>query len=154
MPRNRPGALRARRLPAAHARGVPPPARIPGLSLRTSLAVHRLEDEDDGPLLLPGATASALHRYRAFATTPGRGVLYPRTSACPACPGCGLDDVRHARDILNATLHLLTPPGARTELARALNELDRAYRLRTLPDPRPNPGPWWHRRLSEGAEGW
>ncbi|MEH0470113.1 hypothetical protein ACN6K4_003077 [Streptomyces hayashii] len=154
MPRNRPGALRARRLPAAHPRTALPPARIPGLSARTSLAVHRLEDEDDGPLLLPGATRSALHRYRTFVTTPGRGILYPRTSVCPACPGCGLDDVRHARDVLSETLRLLAPPGARSELTRALAPLDRAYRLRTLPDPRVRSGPWWHRRASEGAEGW
>lgn len=154
MPRNRPGALRA----AGHAlaalpREIPPPLPVRGLSARTSLAIHRVEHGPGGYLLFSGATERALHRYRTFVQTPGRSLLYPRTAVCPACPGCGLDDVRHARDVLDETLRLL-PPRARSELGRAVRALDDRYRSRTLPDPRPQPGPWWHRRLADGAEGW
>ncbi|MFI5792411.1 hypothetical protein [Streptomyces sp. NPDC051677] len=153
MARSRPGALRANQSPDPRTRETPQPVRIHGLSAHTSLAIHRVEDESGTYFLSPGATASALRRYRKFVTTPGRGTLYPRASACPACPGCGLDDVRHARDVLAETLRLL-PPRARAELGRAVAELDRRYLLRTLPAPRSGPGPWWHRRLAEGAEGW
>ncbi|WP_329217118.1 hypothetical protein OG352_14135 [Streptomyces sp. NBC_01485] len=166
MPRNRPGALRADRTPGPHARprtrDVPQPPRIRGLSARTSLAIHHVEYEGGDRHLFAGATALALHRYREFLSSPGRHTLYPRTSVCPGCPGCGLDDVRHARDVLDETLRLL-PRRPRAELARTLSALDRRYLDRTLPDPRPHPAtsaapatpaPWWHRRLGEGAEGW
>lgn len=151
MPRNRPGALR--RTPGPRTRTVPPPEHIPGLSPRTRLAIHRAEHERHGHHLFPGATARALHRYREFPAQPDRRPLYPRTSVCPACPGCDLDDVRTARDTLAEVLPLL-PPGARAELARTLRPLDHRYRLRTLPDPRTEAeAPWSHRRLGEGAEG-
>ncbi|WP_426569563.1 hypothetical protein [Streptomyces canus] len=146
MPRNRPGALRAATTPGPRTRPVPPPSRIPGLSVRTSLAIHRADPS--------GTTASALRAYRAFLAQPGRRPLHPRASACPACPGCALDDVREARDVLAGTVPLL-PPRPRSELSRTLAELDRRYRLRTLPDPRVGgTEPWWRRRLAEGAEGW
>ncbi|MEU2286045.1 hypothetical protein ABZ614_29625 [Streptomyces sp. NPDC013178] len=154
MPRNRPGALRAHPPLAPRPRSTPPPPRIPGLSARTSLAIHRVEHDRHGHHLFPGATESALRRYRDFLSHPGHRTLYPRASVCPACPGCGLDDVRTARDALAETLSHLPPP-ARTELTRALRPLDHRYRLRTLPDPRADgTEPWWHRRLAEGAEGW
>ncbi|MEV1065416.1 hypothetical protein [Streptomyces sp. NPDC050263] len=156
MPRNRPGALRARETLGTRprTREIPQPERIPGLSARTSLAIHHVEQEDGGYFLFPGATERALRRYRRFLRTPGLGILYPRTSVCPSCPGCGLDDVRYARDILDETLSRL-PPRPRAELIGAVRALDRGYLLRTLPHPllRP-PLPWWHRRLAEGAEGW
>ncbi|SHI24456.1 hypothetical protein [Streptomyces sp. 3214.6] len=155
MARSRPGALRARRSPdlRPRTRKAPQPTRIRSLSARTSRAIHHIEHEGGDFHLFPGATASALHRYHAFVTTPGRGILYPRTSACPGCPGCGLDDVRHARDVLAETLRLL-PPRPRAELARTVRTLDRHYLNRTLPDPRPRSSPWWHHRLGEGAEGY
>lgn len=158
MPRSRPGALRTAprtAVPRTRTRAVPRPARIRGLSARTSLAIHHLEYEDgnDLPFLFPGATALALHRYREFVKTPGRRILYPRPSVCPGCPGCGLDDVRNARDVLDDALRLL-PPRPRGELARTVRALDRRYMDRTLPDPRPQRAPWWHHRLGEGAEGW
>ncbi|MGW0943455.1 hypothetical protein ACWD4O_13020 [Streptomyces sp. NPDC002623] len=156
MPRNRPGALRARETPDTRprTREIPQPERIPGLSARTSLAIHQVEQESGGYFLFPGATERALRRYRRFLRPPGRGILYPRTSACPSCPGCGLDDVRHARDILDETLSRL-PPDPRAELARAVRALDRGYLHRTLPDPlQPRSVPWWHRRLAVGTEGW
>ncbi|CAM5409815.1 hypothetical protein [Streptomyces aurantiogriseus] len=155
MPRNGPGALRALRTPVTRVRAMPPPPRIPGLSTRTTLAIHRAEHDSTGSYhLSPGATQRALRRYREFLATPGRRTLYPRTAVCPACPGCGLDDVREARDVLEETVRHL-PPSARAELSRTLRRLDHRYRLRTLPDPRADQtAPWWHRRLGEGAEGW
>ncbi|MET8450728.1 hypothetical protein [Streptomyces sp. NPDC005209] len=157
MPRNRPGALRARRSRALpHTRETPPPVRIPGLSARTSLAIHRVESASNGFLIRVGATDEALRRYRAFLSRPGLRTLYPREAFCPSCPGCALDDVRHARDVLAEILPLL-PPRARGELRRALLTLDRHYRTRTLPDPLAaarGEAPWWHGRLADGAEGW
>ncbi|MFI6033161.1 hypothetical protein ACIBBD_03065 [Streptomyces sp. NPDC051315] len=133
---------------------MPPPPPVPGLSPRTGLAIHRAEHErHDHHHLFPGTTAHALHRYRTFLAPPGRSPLHPRAAACPACPGCALDDVRTARDVLAETLSRL-PPRARAELARTVARLDRHYRARTLPDPRAgDDAPWWHRRLGEGAEG-
>ncbi|MFJ6525914.1 hypothetical protein ACIQMZ_11625 [Streptomyces longwoodensis] len=156
MPRRRPGALRAHRTrhPAPRTRAAPPPPRIPGLSATTTLAVHRVEATYPDVLLFPGATSTALFRYRAF-LIPGRRLLYPRTSVCPSCPGCALDDVREVRDTLAEVLRRL-PPRPAGELASVLAALDGRYAARTLPDPRAaaEGGAWWHGRLGEGAEGW
>ncbi|MFF9160512.1 hypothetical protein ACF081_09640 [Streptomyces longwoodensis] len=156
MPRRRPGALRAHRSwhPAPRTRAEPPPPRIPGLSPATTLAVHRVEATYPDVLLFPGATSTALFRYRAF-LVPGRRPLYPRTAVCPSCPGCALDDVREARDTLAEVLRRL-PPRPAAELASVLAALDGRYAARTLPDPRAPAagGGWWHGRLGEGAEGW
>ncbi|MFD5268764.1 hypothetical protein [Streptomyces sp. NPDC058335] len=154
MPRSRPGAVRALIPPGPRTRTTPRPDRIPGLSPRTSLAIHRAEHDGTGYYLFPGGTARALRVYRAFLSPADRRPLYPRAAVCPACPGCGLDDVREARDLLAETLSLL-PPRPRSELARTVRSLDNHYRLRTLPDPGADPStPWWHRRLAESAEGW
>ncbi|MFH8768610.1 MULTISPECIES: hypothetical protein [unclassified Streptomyces] len=156
MPRNRPGALRGaqRTTPGPRIWEEPPPARIPGLSDRTSLAVHRAERLSPGLWFSRGVTETALRRYRAFLHPPGRRPRYPRESYCAACPGCALDDVRRARDALAEILPLL-PPRARAELRRAVTPLDRRYLLRTLPDPlAARTEPWWHRRLAKGVEGW
>ncbi|MFE2100614.1 hypothetical protein [Streptomyces sp. PTD9-10] len=156
MPRNRPGALRGahRTTPGSRVREEPPPARIPGLSGRTSLAIHRAERLSPGRWFSPGATETALRRYRAFLHPPGRRPRYPRESYCAGCPGCALDDVREARDALAEILPLL-PPRARAELQRTLTPLDHRYLRLTLPDPLATPTePWWHRRLASGVEGW
>ncbi|OXY94050.1 hypothetical protein [Streptomyces diastatochromogenes] len=155
MPRNRPGALRgARPAPGPRFWKEPPPARIPGLSARTSLAIHRAERLSPGFWFSRGATETALRRYRAFLHPPGNRPRYPRESYCPSCPGCALDDVRQARDALADILPLL-PPRARAELRRAVTPLDRRYLRLTLPDPLAGPAaPWWHRRLAKGVEGW
>ncbi|MEU5536501.1 hypothetical protein [Streptomyces sp. NPDC020362] len=155
MPRNRPGALRsARSTPGPRVWEEPPPVRVPGLSARTSLAVHRAERLSPGFWYPRGATDTALRRYRAFLHPPGRRPRYPRASYCAACPGCALDDVREARDALAEILPLL-PPRARAELQRVLTPLDRRFLRRTLPDPLAGPAaPWWHRRLALGVEGW
>ncbi|TKT11161.1 hypothetical protein [Streptomyces galbus] len=156
MPRRRPGALRAHRSrhPVPRTRTAPPPPRIPGLSTATTLAVHRVEATYPDFLLFPGATSTALLRYRAF-LVPGRRPLYPRTAVCPSCPGCALDDVREARDTLAEVLRRL-PPRPAGELASVLAALDGRYAARTLPDPRAprSSAAWWHGRLGEGAEGW
>ncbi|MEU9043022.1 MULTISPECIES: hypothetical protein [unclassified Kitasatospora] len=160
MPRNRPRALRAEgttRGPSPRSRDCAPPSRIHGLSTRTSLAVHRLEERCDSFYLHPGATDRALRRYRTFLHPPGRRPLYPQESMCPSCPGCAFDDVRHARDVLDAVLERL-PPRPRTELARLVRPLDVALHRRTLPDPFAHRRPWraeywWHRRLGDPARG-
>ncbi|MFI1763184.1 hypothetical protein ACH41H_14215 [Streptomyces sp. NPDC020800] len=154
MPRNRPGALRsARRTPGPRVREEPPPARIPGLSARASLAIHRAERLAVS-WYSPGAIGAALGRYRAFLHPPGRRPRYPRAAYCSGCPGCALDDVREARDALAEILPAL-PHRARAELQRVLTPLDRRYLLCTLPDPLAGPAePWWRRRLALGVEGW
>ncbi|MGW2044593.1 hypothetical protein ACWCPF_05330 [Streptomyces sp. NPDC001858] len=91
MPRNRPGALRALRTRESadtrpRTREIPEPERIPGLSARTSLAIHHVEQKSGGHHLFAGATARALDRYRRSLRAPGRGTLHPRTSACPSRP--------------------------------------------------------------------
>ncbi|MEU1401856.1 hypothetical protein ABZ471_05705 [Streptomyces sp. NPDC005728] len=155
MPRNRPGVLRrTRRTPGPRFWEEPPPARIRGLSARTSLAVHRAERLSPGFWYPRGTTDTALRRYRAFLHPPGNRPRYPRASYCAACPGCSLDDVREARDALADILPRL-PPRARAELRRAVAPLDRRYLRLTLPDPlAARAAPWWHRRLAKGVEGW
>src|SRR5262245_44075577 len=114
MPRNRPRTLRV--APRRHARaweGVPP-GRIGRLSTRTSLAIHRVERDSADYYVYTGATALALSRYRAFVLSPGRRPLYPQDAEC-SCRGCSLDDVRHARDVLDGVLQQL-PARARVEL--------------------------------------
>ncbi|MGW2699035.1 hypothetical protein [Streptomyces sp. NPDC001340] len=156
MPRNRPAALRDahRTTPSPRIWKEPPPPRIPGLSHRTSLAIHRAERLSPGFWFPHGATETALRRYRAFLHPPGRRPRYPRESYCAGCPGCALDDVRQARGALADILPLL-PPHARAELQRTLTPLDRRYLLLTLPDPlAARTEPWWHRRLAKGVGGW
>ncbi|MEU5597430.1 hypothetical protein [Streptomyces sp. NPDC020298] len=155
MPRNRPGALRdALGHPGLRSWQETPPARIRGLSPRTSLAVHRAERLSPGFWYGPGATDAALRGYRSFLHSPGSRPRYPRESFCAACPGCALDDVRQARDALADILPRL-PSRARAELRRAMQPLDHRYLLLTLPDPLAEWGaPWWHRRLADGVEGW
>lgn len=112
---------------------------------------------DDDYYIYPGATDRALRRYRAFLQPPGRRPRYPRDALC-SCRGCSFDDVRHARDVLDAVLRQL-PPHARAELTRRVAALDAAYLERTLPDPFAHDRQWradrwWRRRLADGHEGW
>src|SRR5690349_20075712 len=141
MPRRRPDALRAARPPRA-LRWDLPPARIHGLSARTSLAVARVEGLPDDYYVYSGATDRALPRYR-------------QDSEC-SCRGYSVDDVRHARDVLDETLSRL-PPRPRAELARLIADLDATYLRRTLPDPfaaerQWQADLWWRRRLAGGRE--
>lgn len=102
-----------------------------------------------------GEIAGLLRLYRRFLDTPGRR-LWLVPSACPACPGCALDDVAVVRDEL-ADHYRALPPGARRALGRVLRLLDEEFRRRTFPDPAPpaahradwsgTPHAWWHRRL-------
>ncbi|WP_369182701.1 hypothetical protein [Streptomyces sp. Y1] len=156
MPRRRPRALRAQE-PAPRVWAPTPPQPIPGLSLRASRDVRRVERLYPDFHIGLGATSQALHGYRAFLHPPGRRPLYPRESPCPSCPGCAFDDVRHCRDVLDSVLERL-PPRSRAELARLLLPLDAEYRRRTLPDPFADRRTWtahlwWHRRLAEPAGG-
>lgn len=150
MPRERPGALRAeQRSPRAWVS--PLPARIGGLTARTVFAIQRIEVLA-GDYLFPGATDRALRRYREFLEPPGRKPLYPQDAEC-SCRGCSFDDVRHARDVLEAVL-LKLPSRARTELARLVAPLDTLYLKRTLADPFAHrqwrSDLWWRRRLAGG----
>ncbi|WP_236583068.1 hypothetical protein [Streptomyces sp. MBT53] len=104
----------------------------------------------------PGATDGALRRYRAFLQAPGRRPLYPQDAEC-SCRGCSLDDVRHARDVLEEVMQQL-PPWPRAQLERQVRELDARYVERTLPDPfaaerQWRSDLWWRCRLSGGREG-
>ncbi|MFH0516026.1 hypothetical protein ACHBTE_02470 [Streptomyces sp. M41] len=106
--------------------------------------------------VFPGVTDRALRRYRAFLQPPGRRPRFPREAGC-SCRGCSLDDVRHARDVLEKVLRRL-PPRPRAELARQVHVLDRRYAERTLPDPLAPHRPWrsnrwWWRRQADGPEG-
>ncbi|MFD5365801.1 hypothetical protein [Streptomyces sp. NPDC127103] len=155
MPRRRPGALRAGHPGRPRRWDKPPPGRIHGLSARTSNAIHRVEELAPS-YLYPGAVDRALRRYEAFLAPPGRRPLYPQDPDC-GCVGHSLDDVRHARDLLEEALaHLL--PRARAELGRRIASLDRVYLKRTLPDPLADRRPWkgdvwWYRRLYRVREG-
>ncbi|MGW4378814.1 hypothetical protein [Kitasatospora sp. NPDC004531] len=156
MPRSRPGALRADQQDDPRSWNAPPPPRIPWLSVRTGLAIHRFERRCADYYVYPGATDRALRRYRAFALAPGRCALYPQDAQCP-CRGCSFDDVRHARDVLDQVIRAL-PARARRELARHVAVLDAAYLRRTLPDPFADrrqwrADRWWHRRLAGGRVG-
>lgn len=149
MPRRRPGALRARQR-GPRVWGEPPAGRIPGLSARTSLAIHRLECGTPSHDVFPGATDRALRAYRAFLRPPGRRVLYPPDAREAYFHG-SYDDVRYARDVLEDVLRQL-PARPRGELRRRVASLDAVYRGRTLPDPFADRAGWpaefWWRRLS------
>ncbi|MFF8729203.1 hypothetical protein ACF073_22280 [Streptomyces sp. NPDC015171] len=154
MPRRQPGALRARQVPRVP-RGLHV-ERIHGLSLRTSLAIERVERLSGDYYLYAGATDRALRRYRQFLRPPGRRPRYPQEEGC-GCRGCSFRDVRHARDVLDDVLRRL-PPGPRAELGHRVRALDAEYVARTLPDPlaegrRWRADLWWRRRLANGPEG-
>ncbi|MFF1556539.1 hypothetical protein [Streptomyces sp. NPDC058279] len=155
MPRNRPGALRARRgpfdgrRPPAWTRELPPLDR---LSPAASALIHHVL-RGRAPDL-----AVRLALYRAFLDRPGGRLLLVRPTV-PACPGCALDDIAAVRDEL-ADLYRGLTPEARSALGRVLRTLDAEFRRRTLPDPAPvpvgrdrsgRPLPWWRRRLYEGT---
>ena len=152
MPRRRPGALRAE--PAIHPAGPDElPIRMHRVSLRTSLAIGRVERCSHDYFIFPGVTRLALGRYRAFLRPLGRRPRYPAEYGC-GCRRSRLDDVRHARLILTRVLELL-PARERGEFGRLLRPLDDRYRRCTLPDPFADRRPWrgafwWYRRL--GAE--
>lgn len=153
MPRKRPGALRAEQ--SLRVAWDLPPARIHGLSARTSIAIARVERLSDDYYVYPGATDRALRRYRAFLQPPGRRPLYPQDAEC-SCRGCSFDDVRHARDVLGEVLRQL-PAWAHVELERRVRTLDARYVERTLPDPfaahrQWRSDLWWRRRLAGGRE--
>ncbi|MFE6052983.1 hypothetical protein ACFQ6N_19675 [Kitasatospora sp. NPDC056446] len=157
MPRSRPGRLRADRRHDPRTWDGPPPARIHRLSTPSSLAIHRAEMLSTDYYVYPGATERALRRYRAFVLSPGHRTVYPQEAHC-SCRGCSLDDVRHARDVLDRVLRQL-PARARGELRRRMAALDAAYLERTLPDPFADQRQWrsdlwWRRRLTDGREGW
>ncbi|MFC4566071.1 hypothetical protein ACFO4E_29805 [Nocardiopsis mangrovi] len=156
MPRNRPGALRARR-PLPRISADTPPKPIDGLSLRTCRAVHTVEALPGGFPVFPGCAELALRRYREFLSAPGGRPLYPRPAPCQ-CRICAMDDVTHARDVLEAVMVRL-PVRPRAELRRLAAPLDTAFLRRTLPDPRARSGsswpaePWWHHRIGQGDRG-
>ncbi|GAA4919475.1 hypothetical protein LX16_4349 [Stackebrandtia albiflava] len=144
MPRNRPRALRV--TPERPPRSL---RRIRGLSGRTASAIAQWEATTGLLGTSPGMTTLAWESYRAFTSRSGTTVRYPRPETCGA-PTCALDDVRHARDLLEqALVRLPRPAGA--ELRRLLAPLDDAYLRITLPDPFARHGPyrnrawWWHR---------
>ncbi|MFD0688095.1 hypothetical protein [Actinomadura fibrosa] len=148
MPRRRPGALRADQPPRSPAWD-PPPDRIQGLSVATSVAIGQAERLSDDYYVYPGATDHALWEYRAFLRAPGRRPLYPQAAEC-SCRGCSIDDVRHARDVLEEVMWQL-PSRPRAELRHRLRALDAQYLKRTLPDPfAPHRDSWWRRRLAGG----
>lgn len=156
MPRRRPSALRAEQVITRRCE-CGPPDRIHGISARTAYAIHLAEVSSRDYYLYPGATKSALRRYRAFVSPPGKRSRYPKPAEC-SCRGCSLDDVRHARDVLDSVLEQLQGR-ARSELGHQVARLDAWYLARTLPDPFAShcdgngPRPWWRRRLSLGLEG-
>ncbi|MBP2341811.1 hypothetical protein JOF58_000671 [Streptomyces cinnamonensis] len=113
--------------------------------------MHQAEHLSDSFNIHPGATDSALRRYRAFLHPPGRRPLYPRESFC-SCTWCSFDDVRHARDVLERL-----PERARAELGRLMRPMDAVFLRRTLPDPfvhrrQWRTGFWWYRRLVDRSE--
>ncbi|GAA1463791.1 hypothetical protein NE857_00340 [Nocardiopsis exhalans] len=141
MPRRRPGALRAEQ-PRAES----PRSHIRGISSGTCHAIHLIERRSRHPSHSVGFTAIALDKYERFVRTGGQEALY-LADAAYECPGCILDDVRHARDLLESVLRRL-PKRARTELHRRLTPLDELYLRRTLPNPFADPDdPWWRRRF-------
>lgn len=155
MPRRRPSALRAEQVMQPH-HECPWLDQICGLSARTAYAIHLVEVASRDYYLYLGATKSALRRYRAFVSPPGKRPRYPKPADC-TCRGCSLDDVRHARDVLESVLEQLSGR-ARADLGRQVARLDAQYLARTLPDPFASqydsngPRSWWERRLSLGFE--
>jgi hypothetical protein len=155
MPRRRPSALRAEQVTTRGCECVPD--QIHGISARTAYAIHLAEVSSRDEYLFPGVTKSALRRYRVFVSPPGKRSRYPKPAECP-CRGCSIDDVRHARDVLESVLEQLQGR-ARSELGRQVARLDARYLARTLPDPfashydSSGPCPWWRCRLSLGLEG-
>ncbi|MFC7330734.1 hypothetical protein [Marinactinospora rubrisoli] len=154
MPRKRPSALRAEPTlrHAVWSSGLL--AKIPGLSLRATRQVYRVEALSLDYVLFPGATWLALRRYRAFVAAAGRRPRYPMAADC-SCRTCAMDDARHARDVLETVAQRL-PPRPRAELRRLLRPLDARYLRCTLPDPalsrRIDPGErWWNRRIAVGT---
>jgi hypothetical protein len=154
MPRRRSRALRAAQepLPVWTPR---PPDRIPGLPADVRRLIHRIEARSPDPGVFPGATALALRRNREFLgpAGPHHRFRYPATAGCPA-PACALDDVTHARDVLEDMLLALPPGRPRAELRRLIRPLDADFTRRTLPNPlhvpdrRPRrPDQWWHGRI-------
>ncbi|WP_260478775.1 hypothetical protein [Kibdelosporangium aridum] len=125
------------------------PERIPGLSARTSLEIFRAERRSPVWEVHGGSTKMALARYRAFVAASRPVYLM---SIDYSCPGCCLDDVRHARAALDGVLVEL-PPRARAEFGQLLRALDKRYLQCTLPDPFPiwhswRAEGWWFRRLT------
>ena len=143
MPRRRPGALRAQRL-----RPESPRCHIRGLSSRTCHAIHLVERCARGTFYSVGFTAKALNRYEQFLESGSQRALYPANEGC-SCPGCDLEDVRRARDLLEYVLWKL-PKRAHTELSRRLAPVDARYLRRTLQNPFADPNcPWWHLRIPD-----
>ncbi|WP_017584242.1 hypothetical protein [Nocardiopsis valliformis] len=141
MPRRSPGALRAEQPPTKSSR-----SHIRGISSGTCHAIHLIERRSRNAAHSVGFTAIALDKYERFVRTGGYGALFPANAAC-LCPGCDLDDVRHARDLLEFVLRKL-PKRAHSELHRHLAPLDELYLRRTLPNPFADlDHPWWHRRF-------
>ena len=64
-------------------------------------------------------------------------------------PGLEVED---ARDVLDEAMRWL-PPGARADLGRLVERIDREFERRTLPDPGPfsdwTAGRWWWWRIRE-----
>ncbi|SEL53687.1 hypothetical protein [Streptacidiphilus jiangxiensis] len=69
-------------------------------------------------------------------------MLYLPWANCPCC------DVVSARDTLETAL-LALPPRARADLRVIVDRLDGELLRRTLAEPLPPAGPWWHQRLRE-----
>ena len=140
MPRNPPGAIRARRRTDTAPQSLF--SRINGLSPRAHEAIAILEECKLGA----GAVAKALAAYADFLAQPGRWLYLPDSCNCPC-------DLPLARDILDKAVRGLS--GApRAELRRILRPLDAQFAARTLPDPRPTSSsavmpPWWDRRLRQ-----
>lgn len=138
MPRRRPKAVRVERWRPVQ--GVPV-QRVRKVSARTRAAIRRVEAER----LWPGAVADALSRFEWAFRQPGR---YLNASEVYE-PGLEVED---ARDVLDEAMRWL-PPGARADLGRLVERIDREFERRTLPDPGPfsdwAAGRWWWWRIRE-----
>ena len=135
MPRRSPGEIRAR-LPYRVNRGNR--AVIRGLSASANRQIAQFERKNG---LRPGDVA---HAFRAWAealrrTSPGARPSY-------AYGTTGWRDM-HARTLLEAVLHTMTPK-ARRDMTRAIGPSDNRFLASTLNDPFAPAGlPWWHRRI-------